>query len=150
MPPAASSHGEVETKGFPWKLRRMAGKLTEFFERYTTKPYPQTAEALQRLREAMDKELPVRRNRQAPTYTRLKRKSPMPAPAGPSRKHYQRSLRLQIENDKLRSQVASLTVAKSGGNLISPDWIVRVFLSEPTSNARGLAKAFREVVGLDT
>ena len=126
-------------------MRRMFDNLNELFERGTTRSYPQTAEALRRLRQAIDAELKTQRNQLKPQYMRKKR----PLPTGPTRKHYQRWLRLRIENDKLRLKLASHTAAKVG-SLLSPEWIMRVFLSSPSSNARGFAKSFREVAGMDS
>ena len=67
----------------------------------------------------------------------------------PSRKHYQRSLRLQRENAALRAKLLSHTAAKEDGNLLSHDWILRVFLTTPCHSGRGTATSFRDVVGLD-
>ena len=145
-----SSRPQSEWKGFQWKLRRIFDNLADFFDRGTTKPYPETADALRRLRQAMEAELTTVRNRRTPTYPHSKqlvpkqgRKRTLPTlPSGPSRKHYQRWLRLRIENDKLRSTLACHTAAKVEGNLISPEWIMRVFLSSPSANARGMANRF--------
>ena len=117
-----ASRPQSDTKGFQWKLRRMVDNVIDFFDHGTTKPYPKTTEALQSLREAVIEEMPLQRNRQNSTLATRKRKSPeMPTASAPSRKHYQRCLRLQKDNEALRAKLASHTAAKSGGNLIAPD-----------------------------
>ena len=135
-----------EIKGFHWKMRRVVDNVTTLFQRGTTVQYPQTSDALSRLRQAVGDEMKTVRNRVNPTYPKMKERN---LPSGPSRKHYQRWLRMKRENDQLRSKLASHTAAKAGGNFISPEWIVRISLTSPGANARGLTKSFRDVVGLD-
>ena len=142
----------AEVKGFQWKLRRMVDRLAAFFESGTTLPYTGTSDAIAQLRETVDAELKTRRNRCKPAEVASEnvRGQKRNLAAGPSRKHYQRSLRLKTENDQLRAKLAKQTTAKTcGENKISPEWIVKIFLSEPGQNARGLTKAFRDIVGLD-
>ena len=142
----------AEVKGFQWKLRRMVDRLAAFFESGTTLPYTGTSDAIAQLRETVDAELKTRRNRCKPAEVASEnvRGKKRNLASGPSRKHYQRSLRLKTENDQLRAKLAKQTTFKAcGENKISPEWIVKIFLSEPGQNARGLTKAFRDIVGLD-
>ena len=76
---------ESEVKGFHWKLRRMVDNLTGFFEGGTKKSHPETADVLRCLKQAVEKEMATKRNRLAPTCTRQRRTSPVPA--GVTRKH---------------------------------------------------------------
>ena len=123
-----ASRPQVEARGFQWKLRRMVDNVIDFADHGTTKPYPKTTEASQSLRAAVIEEMPLQRNRQNSTLATRKRKSPeMPTASAPSRKHYQRCLRLQKDDEALRAKLASHTVSKSGGHFIAPDWIVRFF-----------------------
>ena len=55
---------------------------------------------------------------------------------------------MKIENERLESRLACHTAVKAGKR-ISDEWLPRIFLSSPGANARGLAKAFHEVAGMD-
>ena len=136
-----------EMKGFKWKLRRMVDNIADFIQKGTNVQYSETSDALSRLLQAVGRDLMTARSRATPT---VKRSAEGKIPKGPSRKYYQRCLRMQLENEKLRAKLTSHTAAKAGGNFISPDWIVQIFLTSPGQNARGLTQCFRDVVGLDT
>ena len=140
--------------GFKHTVRRMVDSLTAFVDHRATTPCPKTTEALQSLRAAVEEEMPVRRTKHAvATLPTRKRKRAyvrcVDTPGNRERKHEQRARRLAGDNEKLRAKLASHTAAKAGGHFVAPDWMVRVFLSTPSANARGLAKAFTEVVGMD-
>ena len=149
----------AEATGFQWKLRRHVERLAGYFEAGTTIQYPKTSAAILSLCEALDSELRTRRRRLSAESRRAKpaevastlvRGEKRRLAPNPSRKHYQRSLRLKRENDQLRTKLAKQTTARAyGENKISPEWIVKIFLSEPGQNARGLTKAFRDIIGLD-
>ena len=138
----------VEVKGFHRKLRRQVDRLAAYFEAGTTIQYPKTSDAILRLRETVDAEMKTRRNRANPFEfaSLLARGQKHELASGPSRKHYQRSLRLQRDNDQLRAKLKSHTAVKAGGKHISPEWIVKMFLTLPGQNARGLTQSFRDVV----
>ena len=70
-----SSLPQAEVRGFEWKMRRLFENIQELFDRGTTKSYPQTADALGRLRQAIDSELKTKRNRFQPQYLRKKNPS---------------------------------------------------------------------------
>ena len=90
----------------------MVDRLCAYADARTSKVYPKTTCALEALQEAMRAEMPVHRHR---CQSRLSKKrssselSNLPTASGPSRKHYQRSLRLKKENDQLRAKLARLT-----------------------------------------
>ena len=46
---------QSEIKGFHWKLRRVVDNVADLFQRGTTVQYPQTSDALSRLRQAVGK-----------------------------------------------------------------------------------------------
>ena len=127
----------------------MVDSVADFFEKGTPKPYPKTSVALSQLRQAVAAETIVFRNHINPTYKRSNSGTSGTKSGNTSRKHYQQAYRLKRENDRLRAELASHTASKADGNFLTPDWIVRLFLSSPIANARGLTKSFRDVVGLD-
>ena len=102
---------QSEIRGFHWKLRRVVENLNDLFERGTTVQYPQTSDALSRLRQAVGTEMKTARNRFKPKTKERNLSS------GPNRKFYQRWLRMKHENDQLRSKLASHTAAEAGGTL---------------------------------
>ena len=111
-PPAAAHLPRSEMKGFKWKLRRMVDNIADFFQKGTNVQYSETSDALSRLLQAVGKELMTARSRATPT---VKRSAEGKIPKDPSRKHYQRWLRIKDENEKLRAKLASHTAAKAGG-----------------------------------
>ena len=145
----------MTARSFNQTVRRMVDSLTAFVDRQAKTPCPKTTEALQSLRAAVEEEMPVRRTMHAvATLPTRKRKRVyvrcVDRPGSRERKHEQRARRLAGDNEKLRAKLASHTAAKAGEhNCVAPDWMVRVFLSTPSANARGLSKAFTEVVGMD-
>jgi len=130
-------------------MREKLDDFAELLEHGTTTPYPLIAAALKQLQHAVDTELKKARRTALPTRPRDNRGLKRPWNLGPTRKYYQRSLRMKKENDKLREQLASQSAAKGKGTLLTPEWITRVFLSSPSMNARGLARSFREVACTD-
>ena len=141
---ATASRGPLlEARGFQTKLRQKFDDLDKWFRVATRRAYPRTADALRHLRQAIDAELGSPIDGQPQAAPKRKRTSQ-------SRKHYHRARRLQIANVSLRKQIAIHSDFKAGGNLLSPEMIVRIFLSLPSSNARGLATSFRDVLGFDT
>jgi hypothetical protein len=140
----------VELKGFRRTLGRQVTRLAAYFDEGTTKKYPKTSDAIGRLREAVAAEI-NQRNRASPTHpekpTRPNKKRKQ-AP-GPSRKHYMRCVRLKCENDQLKAKLTNHKAAMPVGNQISPAWIVKIFLTSPGQNARGLTKSFRDIIGVD-
>ena len=148
-----ASRPQADTQGFQWKLRRMVDNIIHFATARTTKVYPKTTGALQSLREAVNEEMPVKRRRIAlDNPGSRKRKSPGTLAEVTSRRHYQKMRRVEKINKELLIKIASHTAARTAHtkhNYIAPDWLVRVFLSTPSSNSRGLEKSFREVVGMD-
>ena len=136
-----------EVRGFPTVLRRHFFILHATFLRGRM-PYPKTADALRRLREAIYAEVPcgrgLKRKRERPAM----RSSPTTGHA--SRKHYQRMLRLKKDNVQLRAEVVSHTQSKAEGWQLSPEWLSRVFLTSPAASARGMAQSFRDVVCSDS
>ena len=147
-----------ENKGFPWKLRRQVDRLEAYFVSGTDNTYPKTKAAIVSLRLAADEELASRRRNRRPCPTSppkglsKTRRRPDDV-ATNSRKHYERARRLKKENDelkeKLSSHMANVRAAGQATGGITPDWIVRIFLTAPGQNARGLAKAFRDIVAVD-
>lgn len=101
--------------------------------------YPQTADAMRRLRAAIDAEVPRGRGLKRPAEGR----------SVSSRKHYLRARRLKTETDKLRAEIANHTKSKANGYQITPDWILRIFLAMPAASSRGMEHCFRDVVGAD-
>ena len=57
---------QAEFRGFEWKMRRLFENIQELFDRGTTKSYPHTADALGRLRQAIDSELKTKKKRLQP------------------------------------------------------------------------------------
>ena len=88
----------------------------------------------------------------APTRKRHRPDDLTPSGA-PSRKHYEKARRLRKEVEARKGKLDSLTAVgnKKGTavNGISLEWIVKVFLTAPGQNSRGLAKAFRDIVAVD-
>ena len=138
-----------EVTGFNWQMRRKVERVASYFEAATTKPYPKTSAALGVLRQALDDER-TRRNRANPIYPDARPSKKRRCEEQVSRKHYYKCRRLQRANDELRAKLVSNTGHKPGGKYISPEWIVRIFLTSPGQNARGMNKAIRDVIGLDT
>ena len=151
-----ASRPQVEIRGFQCKLRRMVDNNIDFAGSRTTRSYPKTTCALQSLRAALHAQMPMQRNHRpvkiaSPTRKRKMPELPLAIPTA-SRKHHLQKWRMRKTIDDLRAKLASQTVAKQPGTKcksISSDWIVRAFLATPSSNARGLGKSFREVVGMD-
>jgi hypothetical protein len=138
----------IEAKGFTWKLRRQVNRLADFFNGGATGKYPKISDAMRRLQQAVDAEAVTRRRAEpeTPATSNTKRKHAGSA----SRKHYQRCLRLKSENDELKAKLGSHTaVTRKVAKCISPEWIVKIFLTAPGQNARGLTKSFRDIVGFD-
>ena len=140
-----------DADGFRWKLRQMVDRAIEYVETQTTKPYPKTNVALQSLRAAMSDEMPLGRVRKTTgrrvlpsAPTRKRRFTDIDATA---KKHYDKSRRLQKENEELKAKLAKHTEFRSAGthNHISPHWLVRAFLSQPALSARGGATSIRDV-----
>ena len=147
-----ASHGASEAKGFQWKLRRQVARLAGYFDKGTTRKYPRTSDAIGNLRSAVDAEMRQRRIvvRKQPRATddqppAKKRK----VTGATSRKHEMMARRLKKENERLQAKLNDFTVHQ-GGKHITPAWIVKIFLTSPSQNARGLEKAYRDVIGLDT
>ena len=144
-----ASSRKPEVRSFSRRMREKLDDFAELLEHGTTTPYPLIAAALKQLQHAVDTELKTVRRTALPTRPRDNRGLKRPWNLGPTRKYYQRSLRMKKENDKLREQLASQSAAKGKGTLLTPEWMTRVFLSSPSMNARGLARSFREVAGTD-
>ena len=53
--------------------------------------------------------------------------------------------RLKQHNVKLQALLENQTVHQAGGTHISPAWIVKIFLTSSSQNARGLTQTFRDV-----
>ena len=148
-----------EHRGFQWKLRRQVDRLDAYFVGGTDKTYPNTKEAIQQLQLAVDSELSHRRpGRQRPTWpptgpTKKRSRPDDDLVSGPSRRHYERARRYKIENEllkaKLSSHKASVRAKGQATGGISQEWITNIFLTAPGQNARGLTKAFRDVVAVD-
>ena len=149
-----ASRPQADTQGSQWKMRRMVDNIIRFATVRTTKLYPKTTGALQSLRQAVSEEMPLKRILRTPDHPRCrKRKSPDTLTVLTcSRRHYQKMRRLEKLNAELQTKLAGHTAAKAThakGHNIAPDWLVRVCLATPSSNARGLEKSFWEVVGMD-
>ena len=127
-----------EFRWFPTLLRQRFTALHATFLRRRLS-YPQTADALRRLREAIDAEVPRGRGLKRPAEGR----------SVSSRKHYLRARRLKTETDKLRAEIANHTKSKATGYQITPDWLLRIFLAMPAAGSRGMEHCFRDVVGAD-
>ena len=144
-----------EVHGFQWKLRRRVDVLNDYFVKGTDKTYPKMSEAIAQVQRAAEVELSNRRRPCRPTaLTRKRSRTDDLTPSGrPSRKYEEKARRLKKENEKLKGELSSLTaVGKKKGtavNGISLEWIVKVFLTAPGQNSRGLAKAFRDIVAVD-
>ena len=105
-----------EMKGLKWKLRRMVDNIADFIQKGTNVQYSETSDALSRLLQAVGKEvIPARNSRHLPRTVKWSAEGKIPK--GPSRKHYQRWLRIKDENEKLRAKLASHTAARAGGEL---------------------------------
>ena len=119
-----------------------------YFEEGTNKTYPKTAKAIDVLRAAMNEELPTLRNRVKPKHSQQppakKRRT-----GSVSRKHYQHSVRLTAKVKGLEAKLAHHTTARAYGKCISPEWLVKIFLTSPGRSSRGLTQAFRDVIGMD-
>ena len=128
----------AEAGNFSLVLRRRFDTLQAVFQR-RRHDWPHTVEAMRRLQTALDLEFPA-------AARGVKRRLRLYEP----RKHYQRALRLKKANTALREQLAKVTESKSkNSNFLSPEWLLRVFLSMPAVSARGMAHSFRDVVGSD-
>lgn len=101
-------------------MREKLDDFAELLEHGTTTPYPLIAAALKQLQHAVDTELKTVRRTALPTRPRDNRGLKRPWNLGPTRKYYQRSLRMKKENDKLREQLASQSAAKGKGTLLTP------------------------------
>ena len=117
---------------------RKVEDIDAFFREGAAGHYPHTSAALADLKRAVANEMP--RSKKFKERTSL---------AAAARKHYLRWWRLKRENDSLKSKLASHTAAKTDGNRLSPEWILRIFLTSPSASSRSLARSFRDVVGLD-
>jgi hypothetical protein len=125
-----------KTRSFRQNMWRKVDDIDAFFREGAAGHYPHTSAALVDLKRAVANEMP-----------RSKKFKARPSVA--ARKHYLRWWRLKRENDSLQSKLASHTAAKADGNRLSPEWILRIFLTSPSTSSRSLARSFRDVVGLD-
>jgi len=144
-----ASHGASEVRGFQWKLRQQVTRLAVYFEKGTTKKYPKTSDALDTLRSVVDAEMRQRRKGVKVDPTTDQPPAKKAKGVGTSRKHEAMARRLKQQNVKLQALLDNQTVHQAGGTHISPAWIVKIFLTSSSQNARGLTQAFRDVIGLD-
>ena len=154
----------LEVKGFKWKVRRQVERLAAYFAGGTNNTYPRTAGAIARLRETASAELRTRISRTRDvrtsrtrdiTGTPATRKRGRPRSvdvSAASRRHYELARRRGREIERLKEQLNSHTArnnATGGRTAISPEWISKQILTAPGQNARGLSKAFRDIVAVD-
>jgi len=144
-----ASHGAPEARGFQWQLRRRVVRVADFFDAGTTRKYPKTSRAFDMLRAAVEAEMRQRRKgvRVAPTTDQPPAKKPKFE--NTSRKHEAMARRLKSQVVALQARLDKQTVHQVGGKHISSAWLVKVFLTSASQNARGLTQAFRDVIGLD-
>ena len=128
----------------------MVDRVMDFVETRTTKPYPKTNVALQSLRAALLDEMPQKRGERQGALLSATTRERSSVFDSNAKKHYDKRRRLEKENEGLRTTVAKDTVFRSVvQNQIVPDWLVRVFLSQPNPSARGTERSVRDVVGMD-
>ena len=86
-----------EKRGFPRQLRRNFRVLLTSFQRGRLQ-YPRTADALRRLQDAIEAEIPADRGSSAARWRKRKGPATDGTTSGASRKHYRNMLRLKADN----------------------------------------------------
>ena len=147
------SHAMKESRFFANLVHAKLAQLETQFRRARNE-YPQAAKALGLLKEAIDAEvapalsLGLRRKRRASGAAATG--APAAATGGDrDRKYYMQAFRLKKQNAQLKKEVQCHIATKAAGGKISAEWLMRVFLSQPTSSARALAQSFVDVAGSD-
>ena len=156
-----------ERRHFACVLRQRFDRLQEHFGRAQGQ-YPRVLEALRQMGLALDAEVPrpeLPKKRKAATGApRAATGAPQAATGAPqaatgasraaaesspvSRKWYCLARRLRKERDALKAQLDRASGAKEG-NVLTEEWLVRVFLSRPNASARSLEQGFGDIIGSD-
>ena len=127
------------------RLRADSDRLDAWFSKARC-PHPQVQDALRVLAAALDAEVPRTRHS-------AKRKAATGAGvdtgAVDSRKYYYQARRFRRERDALQKQLGLVSGAKEDHNMLSEEWLLRVFLSKPNASARALEQGFGDIVGSD-
>ena len=140
-----------ERRNFASVLRRRADRVQEYFGR-ARRQYPQVKEALRVLAVALDAEVPktpLPKKRKATTGAGVATGATKTDPATVSRKWYFQARRFRLERDALQKKLGKVSGAKEGHNMLSEEWLMRVFLSKPNASARSMEQGFGDIVGSD-